>query len=72
MKSKNTVEDGPTFIQYDDNNIDHVMAGPDYGQIDTGSKSTSWSELESKEYEDFVDYITEKIIARKVKFQFPL
>ena len=70
MKSKNTVEDDPRFVEYDDNNISHVMSGPDYGQVDTGSKSTAWSELDSKEYEDFVDYITERIISRKVKFTF--
>lgn len=58
------------FIPYDDSNLRHVECGPDYGQIDTGSKSTAWDEISSKEYEDFVDYITDKIISRKVKFSF--
>lgn len=65
MKSKKTSDDGPTFIPYDDENIEHVMSGPDYGQIDTGSKSTAWSELDSKEYSDFVDYLTDRIISAK-------
>ncbi len=59
------------FVEYDDENIEHVMAGPDYGQVDTGSKSMAWSEMDSKQYENFVDYITEKIISRKIKITFP-
>lgn len=66
MKGKKS-DNGPTFIPFDDENIEHVMSGPDYGQVDTGSKSTAWTEMESDEYEDYVDYITEKIINRKVK-----
>jgi hypothetical protein len=57
----------PIFIPYDDENIDHVMCGYDYGQIDTGSKCSFWNEIDSPEYNDFVDYITEKIISRKVR-----
>ena len=29
MRNKNLK---PEFVQYDDNNIEHVLAGPDYGQ----------------------------------------
>lgn len=67
MKGKKLEDPGPSFIQYDDENIEHVLAGPDYGQIDTGSNSTAWTEMESKEYNDFVDYLTDKIIRRKIK-----
>ena len=67
MKSKKSDSDGPIFIPYDDENIEHVLAGPDYGQVDTGSKSTAWSELDSKEYEDFVEYLAERIISKKIK-----
>jgi hypothetical protein len=70
MKSKKSDEDGLKFVEYDDNNISHVMSSPDYGQVDTGSKQTAWDEISSKEYEDFVDYITDKIISRKIKLTF--
>jgi hypothetical protein len=65
MKSKKS-DPSPTFIQYDDENIEHVMSGPDYGQVDTGSKCSFWNEIDSPEYNDFVDYLTEKIVSRKV------
>ena len=29
------MKNSPKFVPYDDNNLDHVLAGPDYGQ--TGS-----------------------------------
>lgn len=64
MKTNNS--DGPTFIPYDDNNMEHVMAGPDYGQVDTGSKESAWSELDSKEYPDYVSTLSEFI--SKIKF----
>ena len=60
MKHKNS--DGPIFIPYNDDNMEHVMAGPDYGQFDSGSKETAWSELDSKEYFDFVFELTSKIL----------
>ena len=71
MKGKKS-DDGPMFIPYDDENIEHVVAGPDYGQVDTGSKSTAWTELDSYEYKDYVDYITEKIINKRIKVVYPL
>ena len=67
MKGKKPDDPGPTFVQYDDENLEHVLSGPDYGQVDTGSKFTAWSEMGSKEYDDFVEYLTERIIRRKVK-----
>ena len=50
------------LIPYDDNNIEHVMSGSDYGQIDSGSKELAWSELESKEYPDYVSMIVDRIL----------
>lgn len=66
MKNKNS-DVGPNFIPYDDENIDHVLSGPDYGQVNTGSKSTAWSEIDSEEYDDYLWHISEKIINRKIK-----
>jgi hypothetical protein len=54
----------PTFIPYDDENLEHVMAGPDYGQ--PNSSSNAWTELDSKEYPDFVEEISFKIIKHPV------
>lgn len=65
----NKLDDGPRFVPFDDENMEHVLSGPDYGQVDSGSKCLAWSELESKEYDDFVDYLTDKIIAGN-KFSF--
>lgn len=55
-------ESDPIFVPYDDNNMEHVMAGPQYGQVDSGSKDTAWSEMESKEYPDYVSEIVTKIL----------
>lgn len=66
MKNKNS-DGGLNFVPYDDENIEHVFAGPDYGQVDTGSKSTAWTEIDSEEYSDYLCHITEKIINRKIK-----
>ena len=63
MKHEQSDSD-PIFIPYDDNNMEHVMAGPDYGQVDSGSKESCWSELDSKEYPDFVSDIASKILKR--------
>ena len=60
MKHKNS--DGSIFIPYNDDNMEHVIAGPDYGQIDSGSKETAWSELESREFPDFVSDLSSKIL----------
>lgn len=65
MKHKNS-DNEPIFIPYDDNNMEHVMAGPDYGQIDSGSKETCWSEIDSQEYPDYVEEVASKIIKQSV------
>jgi len=51
------------FIPYDDENLEHTINGPDYGQVDTGSKRTAWTELESKEYPDYVLEVASKIVS---------
>lgn len=72
MKSKKLNDLNPIFVEYDDNNIVHTMSSPDYGQVDTGSKQLAWSELESKQYNEFIDYITDKIISKKINFNFKI
>ncbi len=52
----------PIFIPYDDENLEHVSAGADYGQPESGSKKTYWTELDSKEFPDLVVEISEKIL----------
>lgn len=59
MKDKNSNDD-PKFVPYDDNNLEHVLAGPDYGQPD--SSSHGWTELDSKEYPDYVSELGYKIL----------
>ena len=56
----------PTFIPYDDENLEHVMAGPDYGQPDN-SGSYGWTELDSIEYEDYVNDMISKILKTHIK-----
>lgn len=63
MKHEKSDSD-PIFIPYNDEQLEHVMAGPDYGQVDSGSKESAWSELDSKEYSDFVFDIASKILKR--------
>jgi len=60
MKDENSDDEPPNFIPYDDENLEHVMAGPDYGQIDS---SSAWTELDSKEYPDYVLEVASKIVA---------
>lgn len=38
------------------------MAGPDYGQPESGSKETAWNELSSKEYPQYVSQVRRKIL----------
>jgi len=61
MKAKKS-DDDSVFIPYDDENLSHVLAGPDYGQPESGSKEKAWSELYSKEYPQFVSEICEKLL----------
>lgn len=61
--------DDPILVPYDDNNMEHVNAGPDYGQVDSGSKEYGWTELDSKEYPDFVSYLALQILKHStIKF----
>jgi len=41
------------FVEYDDNNIQHVMCGPDYGDP-SDSKQHSWNIESSSEYIQFI------------------
>jgi len=59
MNHENTLNDS-IFVEYDDNNMEHVLAGPDYGQPDS---SSAWNEIDSIEYPDYVAEIEEKILA---------
>ena len=49
----------PIFVQYNDNDINHVLCGPDYGQIDS---SSAWNEYSSIEYPDYINEIEKKIL----------
>jgi hypothetical protein len=51
--------DDSIFVPFDDNNMEHVLAGPDYGQ--PGS-SSAWNEIDSLEYPDYVADVEEKIL----------
>jgi len=59
---KREQSDDAVFVEYDDNNMEHVMAGPDYGQPESGSKETAWSELSSREYPEYVSAVRRKIL----------
>lgn len=61
--------DDPILVPYNDNDMEYVLAGPDYGQVDSGSKETAWIELDSKEYSDFVDDITARILLKRPGFK---
>lgn len=54
----------PTFVPYDDNNIDHLRFAPDYGQPDSVS---AWIEFDSEEYPDYFKEVCDGIIHNKVK-----
>lgn len=63
-------EDWPVFVEYDDNNLEHIMNSPDYGQPESGSKESAWSELSSKEYPDYVLEIKKRILKHtSIKFK---
>lgn len=55
----NNINDESMFVPYDDDNIAHVLAGPDYGQIDS---SSAWTELDSVEYPEYIAEVEEKIL----------
>ena len=62
MKSKST-DSEPIFVPYDDENMSHALAGPDYGQTNS---SSAWSVIDSIEFPDFVKEIGQKIVLNKV------
>ena len=65
MKDKNP-EGCSGFVPYDDNNLEHVSAGPDYGQ--PWSSSHAWLETHSVEYVNFVSDVMGKILQHSSLF----
>lgn len=63
MKRKNSLT-APEFVEYNDNNLAHVSAGPDYGQPHSQS---CWNEVDSLEYPDYVEEIRRRILTRPMK-----
>jgi hypothetical protein len=57
MKKSSRVK--PIFVEYDDENLSHVLPGPDYGQR---CGSNAWHETGSVEYPKFVREIKSKIL----------
>jgi len=56
------------WVQYNDNNIKHVIAGPEYGQPWRGA-GTVWAEYESPEYISWVEEIQSAILRiRRINF----
>ena len=53
--------DVPVFVEYNDNSLEHVLAGPDYGQPESRS---CWREIDSQEYPDYVDEVRQQILTR--------
>ena len=61
-------KDCPSFVPYDDENIEHVMAGVDYGQTASyPHTSSTWDETDSSEYPDYVSHICDKISRNRIK-----
>lgn len=56
--------DAPNFVEYNDNNLEHVLAGPDYGQPHSQS---CWNEVDSLEYPDYVEEIRHRILTHPIK-----
>jgi hypothetical protein len=54
----------PKFVPYDDGNLAHVAAGPDYGQP---WSSSAWTELDSEEYSEYLNEVCTGILHNKVK-----
>jgi hypothetical protein len=48
------------FVQYNDDNITHALAGPEYGQ--PWRTDMVWEEIESTDYMDFVNKIQAGIL----------
>lgn len=55
------MKNSPNFVPYDDNNLDHVNGGPDYGQEWSGCTELSWSEnVPWKSIEDYYCFLLRK------------
>lgn len=68
MSDEKSDDEPPNFIPYDDENLEHVSNGPDYGQVDSGSKELAWDEIFSVEYPDYVLEVASKIVSnRRIK-----
>jgi hypothetical protein len=63
MKHKNSLN-APEFVEYNDNNLEHIREGPSYGQPNS---SSAWEEINSSEYPDYVEEIRHRILARPIK-----
>jgi hypothetical protein len=64
MNGKNS-DKSSSFVPYDDENLEHVSAGPDYGQ--PWSSSNAWTEVRSKKYPEFVAEVMDKILSNKIR-----
>ena len=62
--NKNKTENVTDFVEYNDENLEHILAGPDYGQP---WSSSAWNEIDSVEYPDYVNEIAIKIFSNKYK-----
>ena len=61
MKQQNDI----VFVPYNDNDLSHVINGPDYGQPESRS---CWNEMDSPEYPDYVEEIRHRILSNpKIK-----
>jgi hypothetical protein len=63
MNGKNS-NDGAKFVEYNDENLEHVSNGPDYGQPEN---SLGWNEMDSKEYPEYVAEIRRRIKKTRIK-----
>jgi hypothetical protein len=63
MNNRNT--NGPNFIPYDDENLEHVISGTDYGQ--PWSASNAWNEIDPIENPGFIQDLGNKIIHKSIK-----
>jgi hypothetical protein len=59
---KTNSSNNENIVPYDDNNIRHVLAGPDYGQTwSYPYTSSTWDEFDSTEWEDYVDKVLSEL-----------